>query len=259
MPTLRDQVLFVIAGKDPEFWPRDIAIAAAQGAFDLYEALTELKTVQVPAAIAAPAATVRRIPRIRQRQWDERPETPTGRFVRPISLDPVLDWNLSDGAARCLQLVMSLAGGVNKVFVTLTCSIAKQLGRTTRTVQNYWNDLAAAGYLHRSFDRKTGLVCVTVTAAAAPPQRVEPPPPPEEKPAWPRPPAPQKAGKTGFRSRLRNITVMGAKLAARINGTDRSKPLTDLLPTLGKDFDRDMEQAESFFGTAASDRAVLLR
>ena len=257
MSTLRDRVLFVIAGRDPEFWPRDIPIAAAQGGFDLCEALTELQTVQRPSVALGPAATVRRIPRVRQRCWDERPEMPTGRFVRVTRLDPVLDWRVSDGAARCLQLVVSLAGGVGQVFVTLTCSVAKQLGRTTRTVQNYWRDLTAAGYLHRSFDRKTGLVTVLVIDTVAPVARVEPPPPPEEKPVWPRPPAPQKAGKTGFRAGLRKI--VGAKLAARINGSENSKSLNALLPTFGKDFDRDMERAESFFGAAPEDRKALLR
>ena len=255
MPTLRDRVLFVIAGKDPEFWPREIAIAARQGTFDLIEALTELNTVQRPAVAPAPACTVRRIPRIRQQQWDDRPETPTGRFVRPLSLDPVLDWNLSDGATRCLQLVMSLAGGAGKVFVTLTCSVARQLGRTTRTVQNYWNDLTAAGYLLRSFDRKTGLVSVTVTDAAAPVARVG------DQPAdnWPKPPAPEKAGKTGFRARLRRLVVEGAKLDARINASIDTKPLSGLLPALGRDLDRDMERAERFFETTAGDRNVMLR
>jgi hypothetical protein len=255
MPTLRDRVLFVIAGNDPEFWPRDIALAALQGTFDLIEALTELNTVQRPPVALAPACTVRRIPRIRQQQWDDRPETPTGRFVRPLSLDPVLDWNLSDGATRCLQLVMSLAGGAGKVLVTLTCSIAKQLGRTTRTVQNYWNDLTAAGYLRRSFDRKTGLVTVTVTDDAAPLARVGDQPPDN----WPKPPAPQKTGKTGFRARLRRLVVEGAKLDARINASIDTKPLSALPPTLGRDLDRDVERAERFFDTATEDRKVLLR
>nr|WP_294521773.1 hypothetical protein [uncultured Rhodopila sp.] len=255
MPTLRDRVLFVIAGKDPEFWPRDLALAARQGSFELFEALAELATVQRPAAAPAPACTVRRIPRIRRQQWDDRPETPTGRFVRPLSLDPVVDWDLSDGATRCLQLVMSLAGGAGKAFVTLTCSIAKQLGRTTRTVQNYWNDLSAAGYLRRSFDRKSGLVTVTVTEAAAPVARVGDQP----ADAWPKPPAPEKAGKTGFRARLRRLVVEGAKLDARINASIDTKALSGLLPTPGRDLDRDIERAEQFFETAAADRKVLLR
>jgi hypothetical protein len=91
--------------------------------------------------------------------------------VWATNLDPVLDWSLCDGAVRCLQLVLSLAGGAGRPFVTLTSSIARQLGRTARTVQNYWNQLAG----------KTGLVTVT--------KAVEPPP---EKPAiWPRLPSPK--------------------------------------------------------------------
>jgi hypothetical protein len=97
-------------------------------------------------------------PRTRLVRWDERPETPSGRFVRAMNLDPVLDWSLCDGAVRCLRLILSLAGGAGRPFVTLTSSIACQLGCTARTVQNHWNQLADSGVIKRSFDRKTGLV-----------------------------------------------------------------------------------------------------
>jgi hypothetical protein len=118
-------------------------------------------------------------------RWEERPETPCGRFVRAMNLDPVLDWSLCDGAVRCLQLVLSLAGGAGRPFATLTSSIAKQLGRTARTVQNYWNELADSGVIKRTFDRKTGMVTVTATTAVAPPAA------PEKPAVWPRLPSPK--------------------------------------------------------------------
>ena len=95
-----------------------------------------LRDLQAPTPCGAPPqARLRLPPRTRLVRWDERPKTPCGRFVRAMNLDPVLDWSLCDGAVRCLQLVLSLAGGAGRPFVTLTSSIARQLGRTARTVQ----------------------------------------------------------------------------------------------------------------------------
>jgi hypothetical protein len=101
-----------------------------------------------------------------------------------MSLDPTLDWSISDGAARTLALVVSLAGGAGRSLVTLTCSIAKQLGRTARTIQNHWNAVVDAGYITRTTDRRSGLVTITVT------DLVKPPPMPEHPKQWPRLPQP---------------------------------------------------------------------
>jgi hypothetical protein len=72
-------------------------------------------------------------------------------------------------------------------LVTLTSSIAKQLGRTRGTVQNYWRQLVDAGLLEHSFNRRTGLVTVKVS------QDLKPPPLPKKPKPWPRLPSP-KAG-----------------------------------------------------------------
>jgi hypothetical protein len=259
MPTLRDRVLFVIAGKNPEFWPRDVAIAAQNGAFDVFEALAELNKIQQPAAMPGPAQTVRRIPRVRQRLWDERPETPTGRFVRATSLDPVLDWGVCDGAVRSLQLITSLAGGVGHALVTLTCSLARQLGRTTRTLQNHMNALTAAGYLNRSTDRRTGRVTLVVTEAVAPPKRVDPPPQPEGRVVWPRLPEPTVPPKVGWRMRMQRLLGGGAKMDTHINKSPGFQPLAALLRPIDRDLDRAVQGAEDFFCGMATDRQDLLR
>jgi hypothetical protein len=115
-------------------------------------------------ALRSPARARWRLPpRTRQQRWEERPALPCGRWADRMCLDPTLDWTLSDGAARTLALVVSLAGGAGRSLVTLTCSIAKQLGRTARTIQYHWNALVAAGYITRATDRRSGLVTITVT------------------------------------------------------------------------------------------------
>jgi hypothetical protein len=203
MPTLIDRIRAAIAGTAREFWPQVVATQARAGEWDAIEALTALRELQEPpAAPPQPQTTFRLPPRTRLDRWDERPETPSGRFVRAMSLDPVLDWSISDGAARCLVVVMSLAGGTGRALVTLTSSIAKQIGRTARSVQNYYRELVDSGWLEHSFNRKTGLVTLTVTKAA------EPPPMPEKPKAWPRLPSP-KAG-------WGRVSRGGAKLAAHI-------------------------------------------
>lgn len=104
----------------------------------------------------------------RLRRWDERPTVPSNRFVQKRSLDPTLDWEVNDGAFRCLDLLIALAGKAGEV-TTFTSSLAKQLGRTTRTVQNYYRALVAAGYIEHSFDRSTGRVHIRLTARCRPP------------------------------------------------------------------------------------------
>ena len=214
MPTLKDRIRVAVAGTAREFWPQVVATRAQAGAWELCAALTALRELQEPTPCGAPPPMRWRLPpRTRLARWEERPETPSGRFVQAISLDPVLDWSLTDGAVRCLQLVMSLAGGVGRAFVTLTSSIAKQLGRTARTVQNYWHELADSGLVEHSFDRRTGLVTVAVTKAAEPPPLSEKPKP------WPRLPSP-KAG-------WKRVSRGGAKFAAHIKAKVCESPLLE--------------------------------
>jgi hypothetical protein len=210
---LLDRVRAATVGVAREFWPRAVAEAVQVGALP-FDAFTALQEVQAPIPCGAPPQARWRLPpRTRLDRWEERPETPTGRWVGQISLDPVLDWTLSDGAARCLQLVVSLAGGAGRSLVTLTSSIAKQLGRTARTVQNYWNALADAGYIERTFDRRSGLVTVTAT------DLVKPPPLPEKPKLWPRLPSP----KDGWKRLARG----GAKFAAHIKTKAFESPLLE--------------------------------
>jgi len=92
------------------------------------------------------------------------------RIVLTISLDPVLDPRLSPGAVRCLALLRSLAGHARTVS-TLTCSLARQLGRCVNTVRAYRAALAAAGYIDWQTDPTTGITTMTILAPVEPPSR----------------------------------------------------------------------------------------
>ena len=102
MPTLIDQIRVAIAGTPREFWPKFVAAHAQAGAWDVWEALTALRELQETPCGAPPRTRWRLPTRTRLDRWEERPETPSGRFVQAVSLDAVLDWSVSDGAVRCL-------------------------------------------------------------------------------------------------------------------------------------------------------------
>jgi hypothetical protein len=209
--SLLDRVRAATVGVTREFWARAVAEAVQVGALP-FDAFASLRELQEPTPCGAPPQRRWRLPpRTRLDRWGERPEVPCGRWVDQVSLDPVLDWTIGDGAVRCLQLVVSLVGGPGRSIVTLTSSIAKQLGRTARTVQNYWNALVDGGWLERTFDRKTGLVTITVT------DLVKPPPLPEKPKAWPRLPAP----KAGWKRRPKG----GAKFGSHIKPKAYESPL----------------------------------
>ena len=203
LASLKDRVRAAVAGSPREFWPRVVAERVQAGELE-FEALGDvLHELQEPTPPGTPQKVRWRLPpRTRRNRWDKRPKIPCERWVGRISLDPVVDWSVNDGAGRCLQLIVSLAGGAGRSLVTLTSSIAKQLGRTTRTIQNYWNDLVDAGYIKHTFERRTGLVTIFVT------DLVKPPPMPEVKKPWPRLPNP----KAGWKRPTRG----GAKLASHI-------------------------------------------
>lgn len=239
MDMLVQRIRAAVDGVDPDFRQKVVAEGAQAGLWDLWQGLEALQALyparpvrrQLTAAdlVAKAERRHRRPPLTRRRRWDERPQAPSGRFVRAVSLDPVLDWTLGDGPLRTLQLVLSLAGGVGRPLVTLSCSIARAIGRTTRTVQNHWRALVDAGWIMRSFDRRTGLVTITVTEAARTPEsRSENPAP------WPQEPQPKAINAPGWWHRLKArrerearravIAEPGAKFPAHIKTPQNLKP-----------------------------------
>ena len=97
---LIDAIRASVAGYPREFWPKIVAVGAQGGAWDLWQGLEALRDLEVPTPCGTPPQPRLRLPpRARLARWDERPATPSGRFVRAMNLDPVLDWSL--WMARC--------------------------------------------------------------------------------------------------------------------------------------------------------------
>jgi DNA-binding transcriptional regulator YhcF (GntR family) len=92
------------------------------------------------------------------------------RIVLTMSLDPALDRGICGNAHKTLSLIRSLAGHGRRL-VTLTCSLARQLGRCTNTVRNHYRELEEAGYLWWQSDRRTGLATLYVREAVEAPSR----------------------------------------------------------------------------------------
>lgn len=96
-----------------------------------------------------------------------------GMFVPKMSLDALLDGFVRDGAKTCLALLLSKAGKA-KSLITYTCSIAMQLGRTTRTIRNYFIELEQAGLIRRRPGKSPNTVEITFADACRPEPYKEP-------------------------------------------------------------------------------------
>lgn len=200
-----------------------LGITAGHWGWEALEAFSSSRATPVPEPRPRlPAKT-------RLARWDERPAAPCGRFIMKRSLDPTLDWGISDGAARCLDLILSLAGK-DLSLVTFTSSLARQLGRTSRTVQNYYRALVEAGYLLHEFDRDSGRVTLTLTEAV----RV-----PAYKPQTHERlhDVARRSRSPKLRSKLREVYAMargeegGAKIGSHINSTTNSKEASRRIET----------------------------
>lgn len=107
----------------------------------------------------------------------KRRRTPLARvsdqFVPKLALDVVCHRSLPDGAKACLAALLSLAGKKDRV-VTYTSSIASLLGRTPRTVRNYFIALEECGLIKRRPGKTANAVDITIMPSVRPEPYQEP-------------------------------------------------------------------------------------
>ena len=85
-----------------------------------------------------------------------------GAAVRRHGITAALDMELGDGAIRLLELLLNR--GSRKPIQVCTNWLAKDMGRTTRTIQNLYRQLLAHGYASFiSPDRRTGRTTIVLT------------------------------------------------------------------------------------------------
>lgn len=96
-----------------------------------------------------------------------------GMFVPKTALDIFCRPGLCDGARACLSLILALAGK-DDTLVTYTSSLATMLGRTTRTVRNYFTALEEAGLITRRPGRHYNTVRLDISPDCRPAPYQEP-------------------------------------------------------------------------------------
>ncbi|MBI0436081.1 hypothetical protein [Roseomonas sp. KE0001] len=157
MPDLVMRVAGLVAGTPRELHPKRLAEEHLAGGLDLADTL--------PALYALHARwDARRKPQAPRPRSAREPRS-TGRYVPHLSLDPVT--HLRGCALATLLLVRSLADQAGRL-VTLTTSLASQLGYTRRAVQYAYHELRAAGYVEHRYDAQRGVVVLELLEAVLP-------------------------------------------------------------------------------------------
>jgi predicted transcriptional regulator len=94
-------------------------------------------------------------------------------FVPRMSMDVICHRDLPDGAKACLAALLSLAGKKDEI-VTFTSSIATMLGRTPRTVRNYFIALEECGLIERRPGSDPNTVHIKIKSLSKPEPYQEP-------------------------------------------------------------------------------------
>jgi hypothetical protein len=101
------------------------------------------------------------------------PARVSDQFVPKLAMDVVCHRGLQDGAKACLAALLSLAGKTDRV-ITYTSSIAKLLGRTSRTVRNYFIALEECGLIKRRPGKSANTVDILIMPSVRPEPYQEP-------------------------------------------------------------------------------------
>lgn len=96
-----------------------------------------------------------------------------GMFVPKTSLDVFCRSGLSDGARACMSLLLALTGK-QESLTTYTSSLASMMGRTTRTIRNYFITLEGAGLITRKPGEHYNTVLIKIHSDCRPAPYEEP-------------------------------------------------------------------------------------
>jgi hypothetical protein len=223
-PITRARMFTFLSGCDREFWARELIVAAQAGRWSVEDALAYLHELNTHQEEVAPPQLEKALPCPRPRRraalWGGIASVPdpSACYVPSINFAPVVDFRLTDGCLRFLAFLRARIGRSDSWRV-LTGSIAKQLGRTRRTILNYIHEAVPAGFLISEFDRRTGITTLRLTAQMEPPP---PEPPRGDREPWPREPKPQLWWHKAAASALRKG---GAKVSSAINRPDEERRL----------------------------------
>lgn len=94
-------------------------------------------------------------------------------FVPKMAMDVICHRDLPDGAKACLAVLLGLAGKKDNI-ITFTSSLATMLGRTARTVRNYFIALEECGLIERRAGTAPNTVHITIKSISRPEPYQEP-------------------------------------------------------------------------------------
>jgi hypothetical protein len=111
----------------------------------------------------------------RDRRRSPRKANLANMFVPKMNLEVLCRFGICDGAKACLGVLMALAGKRrSSTVVTYTKSIATSMGRTARSVRNYFIALEEAGLITRTAGRDPNTVRITISPECRPDPYQEP-------------------------------------------------------------------------------------
>lgn len=122
---------------------------------------------------ARKSSVVRGVYLTRGRRVRARLPNVSNQFVPKMAMDVVCHHDLPDGAKACLAVLLALAGK-NTEIVTFTSSIAKMMGRTPRTVRNYFIALEQCGLIIRTSGAEPNTVKIRILDVVKPEPYQEP-------------------------------------------------------------------------------------
>jgi hypothetical protein len=94
-------------------------------------------------------------------------------YVPKMAMDVICHRDLPDGAKACLAVLLGLAGKKDEI-VTFTSSLATMLGRTPRTVRNYFIALEECGLIERRAGSSPNTVHIRIKPISKPEPYQEP-------------------------------------------------------------------------------------
>lgn len=157
----------------PNEEPRRIVYRGLQQGLWTYEDVEHWEANNEVLASARKTSVTRGVYLTRNRRVRSRLANVSDQFVPKLSLDVICKHDLQDGAKACLATLLSLAGKEDEV-VTYTSSIAQLLGRTARTVRNYFIALEHCGLIERRPGRSANTVHIRISKAVRPEAYNEP-------------------------------------------------------------------------------------
>lgn len=138
-----------------------------------YEDVEQWETNNVVLSNARKTSVSRSVYLTRKRRVRRTLPKVSDQYVPKMAMDVICHRDLPDGAKACLAALLGLAGKKDEI-VTFTSSLATMLGRTSRTVRNYFIALEECGLIERRAGSSPNTVHIKIKPISKPEPYQEP-------------------------------------------------------------------------------------